>query len=91
MKKIVVSFGKGLIDITAWLWVFIIILSTVVTAINTSTNENAYIILPIVWIVALIALIVFVQKNIHSKNCIQTYKVVDNAAEDYTKYFGGDE
>lgn len=60
MKKFVVSFGKNLINITAWLWILIIVVFTVVAFINVPTDENSGIACSVIVLTSLTAIVVFV-------------------------------
>ena len=60
MKKFVVSVGKSLVDITAWLWMLIIIIFTIVAFINVPTDENSGIVCSAIVLISLTAVVVFV-------------------------------
>lgn len=59
MKKIIIDFGKGLIDISAIIWLLIISLGLIIAFVITS-SQDSFIAMIVTGIAALVALIIFV-------------------------------
>lgn len=59
MKKFIIDFGKGLIDISAIIWLLIISLGLIIAFVITS-SQDSFIAMIVTGIAALVALIIFV-------------------------------
>lgn len=59
MKKIIIDFGKGLIDISAIIWLLIISLGLIIAFVITS-SQDSFIAMIVTGIAALVGLIIFV-------------------------------